>query len=976
MAQIVLGAVGAVASTMMGFGPGIGFSLGSMLGSSMTKSPTTRVQGQQQALMDLRVTGTEYGQAIAFLKGAASIAGQVWWNTDRRPTTTTTTTTSGGGGGKGGGGGGSVETSTTTITYDMDLLIGLTDNPIMGVVRIWSNGTLLYTADASADSGSLAASVASNAWTRMTVYTGAADQLPDPTYEAAVGTENACAYRGRGSVFIEGLKLGQSGQVPNLTFEVVGEGSESPGTYATYDPAKTAYDCGGLSSGYLMFSNDVPWGFASMQWSASVGTQFRPVGAGNGSWYCEFNLGGNEAGCGVANDAFVPVFGLPLGGDANSYGIFPVWGGGYFFGMYWAHNGASGPLPIPADSYGQGIFGMEFDAVAGTIHFWQNGVDKGIVFSGLAGSFAPAGMIFSRLGGAHAGVNFGQSPWSYPAHGSPWMIRSGTIAKTPPSVGAVVLALCERAGLSAGEVDVTALSTITRRVRSLAVSQIASTRSTLELLMSVYFFEMVVSDKIYFRPRGGSIVASIPYLDLGADKSDGKAEPLALLQANELEIPAQIALTYININDDYQNDTQYSDRLISAAAGTVSAMQLAIGLTPDEAKAVADTMLHDQAASVVSTKIALLGDYCRLEPTDAVQVTGADGSNFRLRLVKKTDSYPLMQFDAVVDDISVLTSPGVTSDDYISSNIVSLTSYTLMELMDIPILRDADNNAGFYVATKGDLPLSYPGSAVFSSVDDVEYTRRTTVLESAVFGICTSILGDWTLGRIFDETNSVTVNVGDGVLASTTRDALLHDLVVNAMLIGNELIQFRTATLVSAGVYVLSGLLRGGRGTEWAMTGHAAGERSVLLRAAGVRRIVLTNAEIGLPRFYKGITLSRSLSSQVSRSFVDTGVALKPFSPLLLRKARDASNTTIEWQRRSRLAVRMIGAIGISVPLGEAWEKYEIDIFDAGLATLATITTTIPSFEFANTAYPTAVGVQVYQISETVGRGYPLTVVL
>ncbi|MCX7140523.1 MAG: hypothetical protein NT123_05350, partial [Proteobacteria bacterium] len=116
------------------------------------------------------------------------------------------------------------------------MLIGLTDNPIMGVVRIWSNGTLLYTADASADSGSLAASVASNAWTRMTVYTGAAIQLPDPTYEAAVGTANACAYRGRGSVFIEGLKLGQSGQVPNLTFEVVGEGSESPGTYATYDP--------------------------------------------------------------------------------------------------------------------------------------------------------------------------------------------------------------------------------------------------------------------------------------------------------------------------------------------------------------------------------------------------------------------------------------------------------------------------------------------------------------------------------------------------------------------------------------------------------------------------------------------------------------------------------------------------------------------------------------------------------------------
>jgi hypothetical protein len=44
--------------------------------------------------------------------------------------------------------------------------------------------------------------------------------MPDPTYEAAVGVGNAPAYRGRSSVFIEGLNLGGSGQMPILTFEV------------------------------------------------------------------------------------------------------------------------------------------------------------------------------------------------------------------------------------------------------------------------------------------------------------------------------------------------------------------------------------------------------------------------------------------------------------------------------------------------------------------------------------------------------------------------------------------------------------------------------------------------------------------------------------------------------------------------------------------------------------------------------------
>ncbi|MGP1666743.1 MAG: phage tail protein, partial [Rhodanobacter sp.] len=208
----------------------------------------------------------------------------------------------------------------------------------------------------------------------------------------------------------------------------------------------------------------------------------------------------------------------------------------------------------------------------------------------------------------------------------------------PPAVSTIVSALCLRAGLTAGQIDVTGLASITRTVRCLPISQIAPTRQALELLMSAYFFEMTLSDKLYFRPRGGASVASIPYLDLGASVGDEPSEPLALREANDLEIPAQIALSYINVSDDYQTGTEQSDRLISATAGTVSAVQIAIGLTPDEAKAVADTMLLDQYASRWSAPIALLGDYSRLEPTDAVTVTGVDGSTFRLRLVKKTDS--------------------------------------------------------------------------------------------------------------------------------------------------------------------------------------------------------------------------------------------------------------------------------------------------------------------------------------------------
>jgi hypothetical protein len=362
-------------------------------------------------------------------------------------------------------------------------------------------------------------------------------------------------------------------------------------------------------------------------------------------------------------------------------------------------------------------------------------------------------------------------------------------------------------------------------------------------------------------------------------------------------------------------------------------------------------------------------------------VTGADGSAFRLRLVKKTDSYPLLTFDAVLDDVSVLSSQGITSADYTSSTVVAGAAIALMELMDIPILRDVDNDAGFYVAEKG-IGSPYPGGAVFSSTDGVEFERKATVLESAVFGSCTTILGNWAGGRVFDEMNSVTVDVGDGTLASSTRDSVLSSLSVNAMLIGNELIQFITATLVSPGVYILTSLLRGGRGTEWAMTGHLAGERCDLLRDAGMRRIAIPNGEIGLIKYYKGVTLGRTVSSASPIPFIDTAVGLKPFSPVDLRASRDGSNNiTFTWQRRTRLAIRGIGPLGISVPLGEDSEAYDIDIYGSGAYTtvLRTIAATSATASYS-AAQQTADGLtpgnavycKIYQRSAQVGRGYPL----
>ncbi len=1056
MAQLIISAAGAAIGSMIpGVGPMIGWAIGSALGTVLFP---THLEERPQSLMDLRVTGTEYGQPIPWVQGHPAIAGQVWWNTDRRPTTTTSTS----------GGKGEPEVTSSTTTYDMDMLLGLTDTVMIGISRIWWNGALIWTSDSGATMGSIAASSTTDKWTRMTVYTGAADQLPDPTYEAAVGS-SAPAYRGRGSVFIQGLQLGQSGQLPNLVFEVATAGTittpvtedikigdvnfqitSSRDTYTVLCKANaeqiwTRATIATVDSLALIDTADGTVA-TSMAIPTAGGFYYIPTGvdrsgnllAGTGtvvSRIYRFNTNGTTEYITVSDSA---NYGLLEDVDGNIWITNSGIGGVNIRRLHsinWAVHTCL-EENVTADSPPNGLkpFFRNADGISGRIYgtiystqtigyidtHTMTVVDTSVYLGGASDNTGAVGadgnIYYVDVNGrilkkcdqdgvlldsyqipSGAGGSNDDWPVFYDSNGFLWTTKNagghplykvdsttmelsasivtnycrvygeplgGVIAVYDPiatygklglirPAGLVTLAdedladvvsrVCLRGGLTAGQIDVTALSSITKNVRALAVSQITAPRSTLEMLMAAFYFEMLLSeDKIVFVPRGGSSVASIPYADLGASMGGDQPDPLPLKEVNDLEIPAQIALTYINVNDDYQADTQYSDRLISATAGTTATVQMALGMTPAEAKGVAETMLLDQVSSRWSTSISLLGDYCRLEPTDVVTSTGPDGSTYRLRLVKKTDSYPLLTFDAVVDDVSVLTSQGTTSTDYTSSTVVSGPVNAVMELMDIPILLDAHDDPGFYVAAKGD-GTPYSGSDIHSSPENTTYTLDAEIRESAVIGTCTTALDDWTGPRVVDELNSVTVSVGSGALSSSTRAAVLADPTINAMLIGSEIVQFVTATLVSPGVYTLTRFLRGSRGTEWAMTGHIANDRCVLLRNAGLRRIKRTASELGLSRYYKGVPLGRALSTATAKTFTDNGVGLKPFSVMNLRASVTAASgsTTLNWNRRTRLNTRLFA----TSPLGEESEKYEVDLFDATDALVLTSTVTEPQLE-------------------------------
>lgn len=552
-----------------------------------------------------------------------------------------------------------------------------------------------------------------------------------------------------------------------------------------------------------------------------------------------------------------------------------------------------------------------------------------------------------------------------------------TISINPVTVPAVVSSLCTLSGLSPTQFDTTALASITRPVRALSVGQVSNARTVLEMLAASYYFDCVLSDKLYFRPRGGAPVAAIPWGDLGV----GAAEPLPLRMASELEVPAQMALTYSNIENDYQTDTQYSDRLLTGQEST-AATTLPLGFLATEAKQIVDAMLLDKAISMTSATLAVQQKYAALEPTDVLTVQDQQGGTWRMRVVKKAEAAGVITLDCVMDDATVFTQAGITSAGTQSQSTVAPTPVTTALLLDVPLLRDADNTPGIYMAVAGN--AGWKNAAIFESLNDSTYTQLTTMADAATLGTCTTALPDWAGGNVFDEASTVTVTVGTGQLASVTRDALLQDQTVNAALIGTELVQYRTALLVSAGVYTLSGLLRGRKGTEWAMASHVVGERFVALGASGLRYLPLQVADLGRPRYYKAASAGQKLSDVPAITATPAGVALECLSPVNARANRNAADTVITWTRRTRLSTRLVGTLPISAPLGETTEAYEVEIYTAGFATLRrTISASTPTCTYTSAqqiadfgSAQSSLAVRIYQISASVGRGYPLSVTL
>ena len=537
--------------------------------------------------------------------------------------------------------------------------------------------------------------------------------------------------------------------------------------------------------------------------------------------------------------------------------------------------------------------------------------------------------------------------------------------------------ICALAGITSTQIDLTGIASITAPMRGLVIGQVASVRSVLDTIRNCYFVDCVLADKIYFFAMGGASVATIPYADLGADGG----QPFVLVDSSELEVYAQFAMSYSNVDNDHQVDVQLSDRLLSGQEST-SNNAVPLDFTAQEAKVIVDTQLLLQAIGMRRASIAVGRKYYYVQAGDPITITDVLGNTYRMRVTKVAQSKGIYRFDCVVDDQSCYTQTGTTTAGTAGQAVVNGVVATTLKTLDTPLLSEIYDVPGYYAAVEGNGD-SWRSAGVHDSLDNVTYTNRATFADEAVIGTASNTLGNFTGGNILDIANTLTVNIGStGSLSSTTLATLVTNLSLNLVMVGSELIQFVTATLGGTGIYTLSGLLRGRRGTEWAISTHAASETVVLLSTSGLRFIPLQTGELGRLRYFKPVTQGQRIATVTAQTFTPMGIALKPFAPINLRANRASTDTVLTWERRTRYSYRITGPLVWSCPLGETSESYVVEIYSSNTYTTLkrTLTATTNNVTYTLAQQTTDFGsgqsvlyAKVYQVSSLIGRGYALT---
>lgn len=448
-------------------------------------------------------------------------------------------------------------------------------------------------------------------------------------------------------------------------------------------------------------------------------------------------------------------------------------------------------------------------------------------------------------------------------------------------------------------------------------------RGAVETLGSVAAFSAYDDGRHLQVRETGVQAAAVAEADLGTARGVARSARLPLERRSASTIPETLSITYYEPSRDYQQGVQRARR--EGGARRETKIELPVVLGPHAAKQIAERQLDQAWAARVSARVRLPWRRLDLAPGARVSIAG-NPALWRVaavtldRMVVEADLVRLSAGGAVTP----LADPG-------RSLIQNDAPHgpTILHLIDLPpIANGVATTPNLVVAAAGVSPGWRRAALLMSTNGGASWEEAGVTAAPAIIGAADSVLGAGPAGLI-DAANAVDVTLLHANMTLGNADAAGLDAGRNLAMLGDELIQFRSAAPLGANRYRLSGLYRGRRGSEWAAATHSAGERFVLIERDALATLAV--AHMPAPVMVMAVGIGDGIAPPIA-TVRNPGQALLPIAPVHLRCERlNDGRLNLSWVRRSRDGWRWIDSV--DAPLAEEMERYLLNITpDVGAA--------------------------------------------
>lgn len=471
-----------------------------------------------------------------------------------------------------------------------------------------------------------------------------------------------------------------------------------------------------------------------------------------------------------------------------------------------------------------------------------------------------------------------------------------------PFLADVVNDLLVRSGVKLAAVD--AADLYTDLVEGFKVATEGGADSMIQTLQAAYFFDPSESDKkLRMVSRGGG--AS---MDISADALVGRDDgPLTIDRVQEAELLRKVNVTMLDSSIDYTTNKQTAERRSNKiGAKAESSIEIPITASPDFQATVAMRRLNIAWGEMQTYEFELPMGYSALVPTDVVVLTDKAGRRHRMRLMEIQEDGGVLICKASQDAPWVYDAQAVgVQAPQPTPTTPGLVGDTTVVVLDIPVLRDQDDELGYYVGAVGTGRGWYGAEVQMSTDGGVNVGQSLQITIPSVIGSTLTALAQ-EVSSEYLSAQTLIVQVPEP-LESIDREALLrygNRAAVQRADGSWEVLQFQLVEQVSDDTFKLSGLVRG----RYATGSLAApvGARFVMIDDS-LTFVQVQQWMTGTTISYRGVSYGQDSDEADWEAFaVDEPVSQQEWPVHYVRALRDGSNkVTVTWIGRGRLGVEI-----------------------------------------------------------------------